>query len=138
MFLSMILPADHRVKLEIVDARENIVINVRIVLFKLSDQFTDLQAFGSAVISGYVFGKPAGALDEVEIVRVFPGDDIRFMNEIHGSDQFHAREMLCRQTRRHCLDLTAVKHGDERRADDIVKMMAEGNLIASKFLSFAV
>ena len=74
----------------------------------------------------------------MQVVRVAPGLDVVFPDEVHRADELHAGEIGAVEFRHHRLDLRAPEHAHDRRLDDVIEMMPQRNLAASKLLGLAV
>ena len=69
----------------------------------------------------------------MQIIVSCPMNDVILPHQIQWTDQLHSREIRTVQLRHHRLDLRSVEHSHHDRLDHIIKMMAKGDLIASKF-----
>ena len=119
-------PPDHGIQANRVNAAEDTLLDVRIVSAEAADQRLDFLTLGfpDAVSGGGdAFGKPACALDELQTIIPFPGENIVFMDAIKRPYQLHARKILAVKLRRHRLQLCAVKQAHDDGLNDIVEMV---------------
>ena len=94
-----------------VDAVEDGPFDVGIVPLQTAQQRFDLLTFcaASAVVAdGTISRKAAGALDELQLVVLTPGDDILFVDTIHRANELHALEVGAVEHGQHGLQLRAV------------------------------
>ena len=126
------------VEMDIVDASEDAFLDGGVCLVDVLDELFDFLSFG-AVLAFLVFASDgACAVQEGKMVGVAPGDDVLFSDAVERANQFHAREIRAVQFGDHPLQLRAVEHGENRRLDDIIEMMAKRNLVASECLGVFV
>ena len=107
---------------------------------KLCNQLFHLITLGttSAPTAYTVLGETACTLNEVQPISISPCLDRRFLDQIHGTDQFHSLKILTVQLRHHSLHLTTVQHTHEDCLDHIIKMMSQRNLITSQLLGMRI
>lgn len=124
-----------RIHIDVLNASEDILLHLRIDLFKLCNEIFYLQSLrhgaavwstGSAGISEF-----AGTLYEMQIVVVAPVLDLRFSHKIKGTDKLHAIEVGTVELRHHSLNLSAVEHTHEDSFYNVIEMMSEGYFIAA-------
>ena len=60
------------------------------------------------------------------------------MDAVHGPDELHAGKVGAVQLGRHGLELRAEEHAQHRGLDHIVKVVAQGDLVAAQFPGLAV
>ena len=84
------------------------------------------------------FREAAGALQEPQSVVVAPAADVFFADEIHGTDEFHSLEIRAPEFGQHSLILAGVEHAHEDGLDGVVKVVAQGDLVAAMLLREAV
>ena len=95
----LILVRDHRRQVYILYASENILLDLRIFVRQLFDQFLDLYPFrahSALTLTGFgrtIVGKFASALNKSEPVVVPPRFDVILSDKVHGTDQRHALEI---------------------------------------------
>ena len=68
----------------------------------------------------------------MQVVVISPRLDIILAYQIQRTDQLHTLEIGAVELRHHGLDLGAVEHAHENRLDDIIVVMAQGDLIAAQ------
>ena len=126
---------DDRPEIDVLYAVENVGLDEGAGLAEMSDELFHLVTLGAAAASAgrTVLGETAGALDEMKIVGISPGLDVSFFHKIEGADQLHALKVLAVQLGHHGFNLGTVEHAHEDGLDDIVKMVAQGNLVAAEF-----
>ena len=126
--------ADAGVQVHVSCALKNIHINIRIRPAEFFNQPFHFLPFGKFLILPFValLCETASTLQKMQPVIVLPGQDVRFLYQIQGTDQFHPFKIRAPKLRHHRIDLCAVKHAHENRPDHIVKMMAQGKVIAPK------
>ena len=67
-----------------------------------------------------------------------PVDDVLLPDQIQRPDQLHPLKVCTVQLRHHRLDLRPVQHAHQDRLHDIIKVMAEGDLVTAELLRPAV
>ena len=138
----MLLVGDYRAEVDVLNAPEDILLNLRIDLFELRDEVLDLQPLGIGlsvlVAGGTGLGELAGALQEVQSVVVPPVLDISLADEIKRTYQLHALEVGAVELRHHGLHLSAVEHTHENGLDNVIEMVSESYLVAAESLCTAV
>ena len=77
-------------------------------------------------------------MQEFQAVVALPGDDVLLMDAIERANQLHALEVRAVQLGHHALQLRAVEHGHHRGLDHVVKVMAQGDLVAAQGPGVAV
>ena len=125
------------VQIDILHALEDVALHEWILFFQGADQFFDFHALGLVffvVAGGAGIGELARALDEVQVVIVSPRLDVVLAHQIQRADEFHALEVGAVKLWHHGLDLRAVEHAHENGLDDIVVVVAEGDLVAAQLL----
>ena len=135
------LEAGHRVKGDGMDAAEDALFDIRVILAQAAQQKLDLLPLRDADVPGVrstSFRKAAGALDELKVVVARPGDDVALVYTVERADQGHALEVRAVQLRQHGLKLGAVEHTDERRLDHVVEMVPQSDLVAAELLRAAI
>lgn len=104
---------DNRIEVNILNAFENIALNIRAGLSEFFNQGFHFLAFGStAFIVGNhaIFCESAGALYKLEVVVKFPINDGFLSDQVHGSNQLHIFKITAFKFGHHGLNLSAVKH----------------------------
>ena len=110
----VVLIGDDRIHVDIFNASEDILLNLRIDLFKLRNEIFYLQplrdraAVGSTGSAG--IGEFAGALYEMQVVVVAPVLYLGFSHKIKGTYKLHALKVGTMELRHHSLNLSAVEH----------------------------
>ena len=110
-------------------------LHIGIFLLHGADELLDLYPFGTiflVVAGGTRVRELAGALDEMQVVVIPPRLDVILPDEVQRADQLHALKVGTVQLGHHRLDLGAVEHAHENRLDDIIVVMAQGDLIAAQ------
>ena len=133
--------AGHGVQCYRMDAAEDAVLDVGVVALEAAQQGLDLLPLGTTaavVAHGAVLGKAAGALDELQLIVALPGQNILFMDAVHGPDEGHAGEAGAVQLGRHSLQLRTVEHAHDGGLDHIVEVMPQRDLVAAQLLGLAV
>ena len=113
-------------------------LDLGIRLLEFADELLGLLALGFCLFvraaGGAGVGEAAGALDEMQVVRVAPGLDVVFPDEVHRANELHAGEIGTVELRHHRLNLRAPEHTHEDRLDHIVIVVPEGNFVAAELL----
>ena len=133
--ISGLISQDHG-HCHILHGTEEIDANHGIPLLEESDQalhFCPLTALLGTTAACAGFGQTAGTVDEVQVIVISPVDDVLFTDVIHGTDQFHAREIGGLQLGHHGLDLSGIEHAHQGRLDDIIEVMKEIRAEHGKF-----
>ena len=79
-------------------------------------------------------GKPARALDKVQIVVISPRLYIILSYQIKRANKFHTIEVGAVKFRHHCLNLRAVQHAHKYGFDDVVVVVPQRDFVASQLL----
>ena len=135
MLFPALLIGDHRIQVYIFHTAENMGLHIGIFLLHGADELLDLYPFGTiflVVAGGTRVRELAGALDEMQVVVIPPRLDVILPDEVQRADQLHALKVGTVQLGHHRLDLGAVEHAHENRLDDIIVVMAQGDLIAAQ------
>ena len=74
----------------------------------------------------------------MKLVVISPCTDITLTDKIHRPYKFHTFKVSAVELWHHCLDLSALKHSHENSLDNIIVVVAESDLIASKLFCLAV
>ena len=125
-------------QLNCMQGAEHVVFDFRIDLSQRADQFLDFLPLGGNSTVACAFGKTAGTLDEVQVIVSGPCENVIFADAVHGADQLHAGKVLTVRLGNQGIDLAGVHHRHQGCLDRIVEMMAEGDLVAAKFLCLVV
>ena len=134
---SILFVCDDGVELHVFYALKDTLFNVGVTLFKLSNKqfcFLPFRVVLPVVARRASVGKPARALDKVQIVVISPRLYIILSYQIKRSNKFHTIEVGAVKFRHHCLNLRAVQHTHKYGFDNVVVVVPEGNLVASKLL----
>lgn len=130
------LVCDDGGEIHVLDAFENVLLDIRIDLLQGADQLLDLHALGVRVAlgvnGGAGVGKMAGTLDEVQAIGITPQLDIVLADQVERADQLHAPEVRRMQLRHHGLDLATIEHAHEDGLDHIIIVVSESNLVAAE------
>ena len=135
------LIARHGVQCNGVDAAEDAVFDVGVIALEAAEQNFGLLPLGTAaavVAHGAVFGKAAGALNELKVVVALPRQNILLADAVHRADEGHAGEAGAVELGGHGLELGTVEHAHHGGLDDIVEVVAQRDLIAAQLLGLAV
>ena len=133
--------AGHGVQCYRMDAAEDAVLDVGVVALEAAQQGLDLLPLGTTaavVAHGAVLSKAAGTLDELQLIVALPGQNILFMDAVHGPDEGHAGEAGAVQLGRHGLQLRTVEHAHDGGLDHIVEVMPQRDFVAAQLLGLAV
>ena len=123
------------------DGGEDALLDVGIGLPELVEQHLHLLALALAhAVPGSVplLREAAGALQEVEVIVVLPGDDILLMDAVEGPDELHTGEVLAVELGGHGLHLRPVEEPQEGGLDDVREVVAQGDLVAAQLLGLGV
>lgn len=126
MGLTLALISREGVQGDGVDGLEDALFNVWTVLFEVMEQGFDLlplRAAFSRLAAGAVLREAAGTLDKVQLVVPPPGDDVLFMDTIHGTNQLHSREIGAVKLGEHGLELGAIEHSHYSSFNDVIEMV---------------
>lgn len=131
---------DDGTQIDILYTVENIGFNKWADLAELGDEFFHFIAFGApaAAAGSTVFRETAGTLDKMKIVGISPGLDICFFYQVKGADQFHTFKVLAVKLWHHGLNFGTIEHSHKDGLDDIIKMVAESDLVAAEFFCMGI
>ena len=136
--LAPVFPAQQRVQLHAVDAVEDVLLHLGVLVVQAGDQPFHRLAAGGALVHGGGLGQSAGAAYEFQAEGVPPGDDVSLANQVQRADQLHAREVGAVHLGHHALQLGAVEHGHDGGLDHVVEVVAQGDLVAAQCPGLAV
>ena len=74
----------------------------------------------------------------MQVIAVTPFLDIILADQIQRTDQLHTFKICAVQLWHHGLHLGSIEHAHQNGLNDIIVMMTQSNLVASKFLRLAV
>ena len=89
-------------------------------------------------LPGDLLRKPAGALEEMKLVVILPGQNILLPHVVEGADQLHAGKIGAVKLRHHGIELASVEDPHEGGLDHIVEMVAQSDFIAAQSLGVGV
>ena len=103
MFDSVFLVCNYRTQIDIFHTLKNISLYIRVRFFQFCDQVLDFHPFGctaSIHTAGTAcLGKPAGALQKMQMIVISPMLDIIFPYQIQRTNQLHPLKIRAVQLR---------------------------------------
>ena len=80
-------------------------------------------------------GTPEHSISEIVIA---PALDVSFADAVKRTNELHTGAARASDFRHHRADGSGIEHTHEIRLDDIIKMVAQGNLVAAEFFGVGV
>ena len=142
MFDSVFLVCNYRTQIDIFHTLKNISLYIRVRFFQFCDQVLDLHPFGctaSIRTAGTAcLGKPAGALQKMQMIVISPMLDIIFPYQIQRTNQLHPLKIRAVQLWHHGLYLRTIQHSHQDCFNHIIIVVSKCDLVASKFFCLTV